>query len=201
MTPPDSHDAEVSLLLARYEEEPEHVTHVAFLAEALFTGLVLWHGRGERDRRLLRTAALLHDIGWSQTADGKGHHKESARLITEWTWTTLPAPEVALVAQIARYHRKSLPQPSHAPYMALAEADRRTVSVLGGILRIADALDRTHTRRIADVRAEVRPNALLLTAVPLPEADWKAERAMVERKKDLLELEAGRPVRIDGAEL
>ena len=190
------HEGEIAALLARYEEEPEHVTHVAALADALFLTLAPWHGRGEGCRRRLRTAALLHDIGWSQTPDGKGHHKESARLIIEAAWTTLPPSEVALVAQIARYHRKSLPHAGHARYIALPEADRRTVSVLGGLLRIADALDRTHTRRIAAVRAEIRPDALLLHATPQPGTGWKAEREMADKKKDLLEVEAGRAVRI-----
>ncbi len=197
MTSPeiDAHEAEIDALLARYEEEPEHAAQVAALADDLFLALAPWHGRGDLDRRRLRTAALLHDIGWSQTPDGKGHHKESARLIAAWPWATLPPAEVGLVAQIARYHRKSLPHAGHAPYLALSEADRRTVSVLGGLLRIADALDRTHTRRVAAVRAEIAPEAIRLLVTPHAR-DWDAERRAAEKKKDLLEREAGRIVAV-----
>ncbi len=185
----DAHDAEVSRLLARYEEEPGHVTHVAALADALFAALAPWHGRGAACRRLLRTAALLHDVGWSQTPDGKGHHKESARLISEWPWATLPPHAITLVAQIARYHRKSLPHPGHAAYIALPEADRRTVSVLAGLLRVADALDRTHVARVEKATARFTPGKIVIGVVAV--GDWSAERRMADEKKDLLERRAG----------
>ncbi|SDT99195.1 exopolyphosphatase / guanosine-5'-triphosphate,3'-diphosphate pyrophosphatase [Verrucomicrobium sp. GAS474] len=192
-------EAEVAALVARYEEEPEHVTHVAALADALFLALAPWHGRGEGCRLRLRAAALLHDIGWSQTPDGRGHHKESARLIGEWKWKTLPPGEIALVAQIARYHRKSVPRPDHAAYTALPPDHRRTVSVLGGLLRIADALDRTHTQRIATLRARIAPTEIVVLVTPKPGGAWDEERAMAEKKKDLLEAEAQRPVRFEAA--
>src|SRR5271165_4007233 len=93
-------------LRARYDEEPSHSDHVALLTLQLYDELQAWHPSPPRARELLFTAALLHDIGWSQTPDGKGHHKQSARLIQEHAWKTLTPDEVQLVAQIARYHRK-----------------------------------------------------------------------------------------------
>ena len=71
---------EVVDLLRVWERRPRHVFHVANLALQLFDQLASLHGLGERDRLMLESAALLHDIG----ASGPGreeHHKESARLI------------------------------------------------------------------------------------------------------------------------
>ena len=87
--------AEAEALLEKYEEEPSHVRHVARLADDLFLALSAWHRRGLAERRWLRLGALLHDIGWSQTPTGRGHHKESARLIGEHAWKNLPAAEIA----------------------------------------------------------------------------------------------------------
>ncbi len=68
---------------------------------------------------------MLHDIGWSQTSDGAGHHKHSARMIGEHPWKHLRAADVKIVAQIARYHRKALPQPHHEPFHALPDRAQR----------------------------------------------------------------------------
>ena len=193
-----SHPAlkEAEALLEKYEEEPAHVRHVAALADRLYADLAPWHGRptgsdGE-ERVLLRAAALLHDIGWSQVPTGKGHHKESARLVHEHAWKHLAPAQVAVVAQTARYHRKKLPDAAHPAYQALSAAGRRTVDLLAGILRVADALDRSHAARVAEVRAQVGPGEIVLFVTPAGE--WEAERRTVEKKKDLLERPSRREV-------
>jgi exopolyphosphatase/guanosine-5'-triphosphate,3'-diphosphate pyrophosphatase len=179
-------------LRARYDEEPSHSDHVAMLAAQIFDGLRPWHGLGGRERELLHSAALLHDIGWSQTPDGKGHHKWSARLIQDHAWKELKAEEVAVVAQIARYHRKAPPQPEHADFQALRPGARRLVMILGGILRIADALDRTHTGKIERVEAAVTSAAIMIAVTGT--GGWEAERPTFEIKRDMLCLAAERPV-------
>jgi exopolyphosphatase/guanosine-5'-triphosphate,3'-diphosphate pyrophosphatase len=183
---------EVLALRARYDEEPSHSEQVTKLALEIFDGLKTWHRLEARPRELLRAAALLHDIGWAMTPDGKGHHKWSARLIREQAWKNLSPGEVAEVALIARYHRKAPPQPEHEEFHALPAPARKLVMVLGGILRIADALDRTHTARIERVAAEATDE--LITVRVKPRGTWDAERAMFEMKRDLLQLAAERPV-------
>lgn len=189
--------AEVLALRGRYDEEPSHSDHVAELALQLFDGLGAWHALGVRERELLESAALLHDIGWSQTPDGRGHHKQSARLIVQQAWNKLSSSEVKIVASVARYHRKSLPRPEHAEFHALPIEAKRMVMILGGILRVADALDRTHTGKITRLTAAVTSETLLVRVEP--QGAWNAERTMFEAKRDLLELAAGRPVKCSDA--
>jgi exopolyphosphatase/guanosine-5'-triphosphate,3'-diphosphate pyrophosphatase len=182
-------------LRARYDEEPSHSDHVADLARQLFDGLKPWHRLETRQRELLDSAAVLHDIGWSQTPDGRGHHKQSVRLIHDHAWENLASGEIAQVAQIARYHRKSIPQDAHAEFHALPAAAQKQVYVLGGILRLADALDRTHTGKITRVEATVTDDALVIRVQS--RGPWDAERDMFETKRDMLELAAGRPIRCE----
>lgn len=184
---------EAGLLLKQYESEPPHVQHVAHLSDELFVGLQPLHGYDEPERSWLFTAALLHDIGWSQTTSGKGHHKHSMRLILEHPWKSLSPETVAVVANIARYHRKSLPASHHDLYQALDSANQKKVDVLGGILRIADALDRTHAARVRHVTASLKdPITLTLESNgPVPE-----EVNMFHRKKDLLEKALGQAMRL-----
>jgi exopolyphosphatase/guanosine-5'-triphosphate,3'-diphosphate pyrophosphatase len=183
---------ETLALRARYDEEPSHSDHVAALALQIFDGLQDWHRTGDRQREVLQSAALLHDIGWSQTPDGKGHHKWSAKLIQEQSWKNLKKDEVPIVAQIARYHRKSPPEPDHADFYALPAAAQKLVMMLGGILRLADALDRTHTAKVERVEASASAEAILVRVKPA--GTWDAERIMFEVKSDMLQLAAGRPV-------
>ncbi len=180
-------------LRARYDEEPSHSDHVAKLALQIFDGLESWTGLGDRPRELLHSAAILHDIGWSQTPDGKGHHKWSAKLIQEYAWKKLTKDEVNVVAQIARYHRKATPQEDHAEFQALPAATQKLVMIQGGILRIADGLDRTHTARITRLEAAATTKEILIRV--WPSGRWDAEREMFDTKRDMLQLAAKRPVR------
>jgi exopolyphosphatase/guanosine-5'-triphosphate,3'-diphosphate pyrophosphatase len=179
-------------LRARYDEEPSHSDHVADLAAQIFDGLRPWHNLGARSRELLHSAALLHDIGWSQTPDGKSHHKWSARLIQEYAWKNLTPEEVPLVAQIARYHRKAPPQPDHAEFQALKASAQKLVVILGGILRLADALDRTHAGKIARLEASATREAIIVRVQSV--GTWDAERVMFEMKSDMLQMAAQRAI-------
>ena len=181
---------EAGALIQRFETEPEHVRHVARLAVQLFDGLRPWHRLGPDDRVLLDTAACLHDLGWAVTQpDGKGHHKESARLIREFPWTALTSADVELVALVARYHRKVIPSPEHDDYAALTSEDRRRVDVLAACLRVADALDRRHIQRVDHTEILLTADALEIIALSTEEVG--AELSAAEKKADLLRREFG----------
>ena len=179
-------------LRARYDEEPSHSDQVALLALQIFDSLQSWHRLGRRSRELLHSAALLHDIGWSQTPDGRGHHKWSARLIQKHGWKNLSPDEVALVSQVARYHRKVPPAAEHSEFQSLKPSAKKSVMILGGILRIADALDRTHSGKI--VRAEATASRDSIVVRIEPTGKWDAEQAMFDNKRDMLQMAAERPV-------
>jgi len=183
---------ETLALRARYDEEPSHSDHVTKLALQIFDGLGAWHKLTPRSRDLLQTAALLHDIGWSQTSDGRNHHKWSARLIQEYPWKNLAKEEVPLVAQIARYHRKSPPQPDHDEFHALKSSAQKTVMILGGILRIADALDRTHSGKITRLEAAATKEAIVVRVQTA--GTWNPERVTFEVKSDMLQIAAKRGI-------
>jgi exopolyphosphatase/guanosine-5'-triphosphate,3'-diphosphate pyrophosphatase len=181
---------EVDRLLEKYETEPEHVFHVASLTLQLFDLLAFWHQLPPRDRDLLLAAALLHDIGWSQTTDGRGHHKETLRLIDLFPWDSVTADEKNLISQCARYHRKSIPHPGHDRFMRLPVEERFRLEKLSSLLRIGDALDRTHRQLIQWVEVQFFENEwrFLLST----ETEIDAEIKMAELKSDLLRKASGR---------
>jgi len=189
-------------LLSRYEDEPEHARQVSMLAGMLFDALERegGHAYGPKEREWLVIGALLHDIGWSQTPSGAGHHKWSAKLILKHGIDGYKDREVRLVALIARYHRKALPnpeKPAHRMFFRLDQEDQDRIRMLGGIIRVADALDRTHRQIVsrADVRLEEGGCAVLVTS----NQRFEPERATVRKKGDLLGQALGRSVWAEAA--
>jgi exopolyphosphatase/pppGpp-phosphohydrolase len=184
--------AEVDGFVAKFEPEPAHVRQVARLADALYTDLSKWHRYRQRERELLQAAALLHDIGWSASPTGQNHHKHSAKMIRQFPWIHLSLIEVGLVALIARYHRKALPCREHKPFREMSSAQQRLVCMLAAILRVADALDRSHTSAVQEVEAQLDHDEIIIAVHSRTSAT--AEFAALQKKKDLLEKTSGRPV-------
>ncbi len=160
--PPEDAHAEILAVMYRRENRPGHVCHVSHLALQLFDQLESLHQLAARERLILEAAAHLHDIGRAGDMTSAGHHKESARLIREHPWQHFKPPEIELMAQVARYHRKALPDLAHEEFRRLSEPDRRVVLVLAACLRLADSLDRGHGRAVTNLRVEIQPNALVL---------------------------------------
>lgn len=182
----------VESLGRRFAWEDGHVRQVLRLALRLFDEIVPAGSLPDAARRWLWMAAMLHDIGW---IDGqKGHHKTSCQLILADRTLELDDRTRAIVASVARYHRKALPKLRHEPYGQLSEVDRQTVCLLAGLLRLADGLDRTHTDVVRDVTCRLRDDGLDVECLVRGNAD--AERAAAEKKGDLLSAVLGRAVRI-----
>jgi exopolyphosphatase/pppGpp-phosphohydrolase len=173
-------------LMQTLESDLPHVLHVAQLAVHLFDELEDLHGLGDPDRLLLEAAACLHDIGHSvELSDGRGHHRESARLIRDHGWQHFSAERVNLIALVARYHRKSLPDLEHEDYAALAPLERLKVQKLASFLRIADGLDRSHRQVVTHFSAEIFPERILIHLSA--EAAVEKEIVSAAKKADLAE--------------
>ena len=109
---------------------------------------------------MLEYAALLHDIGWH--IGHSSHHKHSSYLIKNGDLEGFSPNELDVVANAARYHRKSMPKKSHGDYMALDERSRELVWKLASFVRIADALDRGHFGNVRRVRTICRERSVSL---------------------------------------
>jgi exopolyphosphatase / guanosine-5'-triphosphate,3'-diphosphate pyrophosphatase len=138
--------ASAEALGVRFRFDRAHARHVAQLAGRLFDALRDEHDLGGRERLLLLTASLLHDIGAYVSL--RAHHKHSQYLIAASQIFGLSDEETAIVSNIARYHRKGTPQRTHLPYLALDSHDRIVVNKLASILRIANALDAEHLQKV-----------------------------------------------------
>ncbi|HEV2765622.1 MAG TPA: Ppx/GppA phosphatase family protein [Pyrinomonadaceae bacterium] len=167
----------------RFGYEESHALHVALLSERIFDALAPTTGLTRHQRTLLSAAALLHDVGYHIAHEA--HHKHSLYLVKHSELTGFSEAERDVIANITRYHRGGLPKERHAEYTALNRADRATVDRLGGILRVADALDIGHESRVEDITCEREGRSVrveLRSAFDCEKEIWAAER-----KGDLFE--------------
>jgi exopolyphosphatase/guanosine-5'-triphosphate,3'-diphosphate pyrophosphatase len=135
----------------RCEYDAAHAEQVCALSLSLFDQLSECLGLDPDQRPLLEAAALLHDVGYHIAYEK--HHKHSYHLISYSDLAGFKNRELRMIAAIARYHRGALPKTRHEGMANLDKKDRRTVERLGGILKLADGLDRTRTQRVNVVDA------------------------------------------------
>ncbi|HEY8667708.1 MAG TPA: Ppx/GppA phosphatase family protein [Tepidisphaeraceae bacterium] len=181
---PDPRRRSVIDLARRCDWHQTHSEHVAHIAGQLFDELKSLHGMGTLERELLEYAAMLHDIGWH--IGGRGHHKHSLYLILHGRLKNFSAEEIAIIANLARYHRKALPKTAHAAYAALAAPAQRVVDKAGALLRIADGLDRSHCSVIQRVRCKTGSRKVRCALIARSDAElelWAArqKRALFDR--------------------
>ena len=167
--------------------DQEHAQHVAGLAREIFLTLTPRFGFTEKAGRLLEAAALLHDVGYF--INYSGHHKHSYHLIRHADLLGFTPRERELIANIARYHRKSLPKKKHEPYLRLSESDRVLVSLFGGIVRLCDGLDRRRNKAVDAVTPALSKGVLRLCLSG--QEDLSVELYGAKEKSDLLKAATG----------
>jgi len=176
-----------------------HARHVAGLALELFdsAGGAGLHRHGDEQRELFGHAALLHDIGTFLSYSD--HHLHSYYLVRHADLLGFDENEIATMAATALLHRKARPGTRHP---ALAEFDRPTrkaVRLLSVLLRVAEYMDRSHSRAVAHA-ALLRdgPGALVLEVRPAK--DWHLERWRLDNRREAVEKGLGRTVTVKALE-
>jgi exopolyphosphatase/guanosine-5'-triphosphate,3'-diphosphate pyrophosphatase len=160
------------------------------MALSIFDALTLQFGLQPIEKKLLEAAAILHDSGYFISYSS--HHKHSYHLIRHADLFGFSPRERELIAQIARYHRKSLPKRKHDAFQNLKEKDRETVARLGGILRLADGLDRRRNGLVKSVCCLSGDTAITINLSATE--DVSVEIFGANAKKDLFEKAFGRAV-------
>lgn len=182
-------------LVRKCDWHEEHSRHVAGLALKLFDVFREQMNLGEPDRELLEYAALMHDIGYH--ISHRKHHKHALYLIRNADLMGFKEPEIEVMANVARYHRRSTPKSRHPYYKALPEKDRDRVKKLSSLLRVADGLDRSHYQNVRDIKITEMDDEISIEV--FSEADPQLEIWGALRKKMLFEEVTGKPLAITEA--
>ena len=170
----------------------DHAQQVARLAVRLFDLTAPAHNLGEREREWLEFAALLHDIGHS--IHFQRHHKHSHYLIITADLDGFDRREIEVIAEVARYHCGAPPRSRHLSFAALRPWQQHTVEKLAALLRVANALDRTHAIRVVELHAALKGRRTVTVEVLSP-FDVELELAAARQRARLFEQLFGRRLR------
>jgi exopolyphosphatase / guanosine-5'-triphosphate,3'-diphosphate pyrophosphatase len=190
----DIRKASVLHLAESCHYEAHHADTVRRMSLELFDQLRAQHRLGNAEREYLEAAALLHDIGYH--ISHAEHHKHSYYLIRHSELLGFTDREIEIIANVARYHRKSHPKIKHEGYPRLKENDRRIVQILAGLLRVADGLDRRHNNIFRNLHCAAQNGAILIEPVLRKDCDTSIEIWGAERRKELLEEVLGLPIEL-----
>jgi exopolyphosphatase / guanosine-5'-triphosphate,3'-diphosphate pyrophosphatase len=176
---PDPRRRSVMDLARRCDWHEQHSLQVTSLCLQLFDQLKELHGLDRTARELIEYGCLLHDIGWHISRDG--HHKHSMYLVLHGDLKGFTEEEIRVIANITRYHRKSLPTSAHEDYATLPPTAQRIVSVGASLLRLADGLDRSHASVVSSLRCRIKKQKVEIRVKARADAEleiWGARRKM-----------------------
>lgn len=178
-----NHDFEADILSAagslsrRYMSYSPHIDALCQMATLIFDAMKKEHGLGKRERLLLRVAAILHDCGkYISFANGP---QCAYGIIMASEIIGLSHLEREIVASTVLYN--TLPLPSYDEVVDRLDHDSYlTVAKLSAILRVSNAMDRSHRQKFQNVRAKVRGKELVITIET--EEDIALEKALFDAK-------------------
>lgn len=189
---PDPRRRSVFELLIKCNWHEDHSRHVTSTALKIFDALRDELDLNDNDRELLEYASLMHDIGYY--ISHRKHHKHALYLIRHADLRGFREEEIEVMANVARYHRRSTPKKRHKRYHKLDKPLRKKIKKLSGILRIADGMDRSHYQNVKHIDIEINKEEINFTLTT--ESDPQLEIWGAMRKSKLFEKVTGRKLHI-----
>ena len=160
-----SHNFENDIVVAsrniakRYSSGKSHIQGTTELAMSIFDGVKKVHGLGAREKLLLRIAVQLHDCGKyisiTEVAECSYHIIMNTEIIG------LSTEERHIIADVVRFNN------SEFEYSRVFESNLGVnrerylvIAKLAAILRLANALDRSHYQKVKGLKAQLKDGEL-----------------------------------------
>lgn len=185
-----AHDFENDIIIAarnmgkRYQSNKNHVNVMTNLALTIFDKTKSLHGMQRRERLLLQIAIILHDCGkYINMAQSAAC---SYNIIMATEIIGLSHAEREMVANIVRFNSSEIVSfETFAASSALNREEYRKVCKLAAILRISNAMDRSHKQKIKEIRVVLKDTRMILTVDTLE--DITLEQGLLSEKAEFFE--------------
>ena len=181
---PETHDFAKDILSLtenisqRYCGNAYHSAQLETIALQIFDHMKKMHGMGERERLLLQIAVRLHDIGKYVSLALLGESSYSIILATEIIGISHEEREI--VASVVKYMHLEYEYAHEAQGMRSAQVTSElTIAKLTAILRLANALDRSHKQKIKTMKVTLKEKKLILEVEAMQ--DIMLEKSHVEK--------------------
>ena len=163
-----AHNFENDILVAarniakRYSTGKDHIKGTTDLALAIFDSMKKVHGMGDRERLLLQIAVQLHDCGKYISMGDVAECSYQIIMATEIIG--LSTEERQIIANAVRYNTAEFVYYSEiAGEVGMDRSVYLLIAKLTAILRIANAMDRSHYQKVKNMKAMLKDRTLLLT--------------------------------------
>lgn len=167
----------VKHMAKRYHCDREHNANVAQIACQIFDKTKKIHGLNQKNRMQLEIAALLHDCG--KFINMRRASENSYSIIMSTEIMGLSHKEREEVANIIRYNSSYFPDYRELRG-ELGAGDYMTIAKLTAILRVANAMDRSHKQKASAYQIVVKNKQLIITIDTL--SDLTLERGLFDDK-------------------
>ena len=149
--------------LRLFESDTAHARHITKLALAMFDGWMELHKVRKSNRRLLETAALLHDIGI--TINFYSHARHSAYMIQNAKLFGLTHKEQIITSAIAGWHNGISKNYFKSRFYKemLTENNWKLINKLSLLLALAESLDYSEMRMVHTLTPSFNKKNALLT--------------------------------------
>lgn len=167
----------------RYLVDTAHMTQVTKFALHLFDRLKKIHLLSKTDRKLLKIACTINDIG--NFIDPHHYHQHSSYILEVNQIIGLSDRENEIIAEIARYQNIRGSQQDERHYRHLDPQIQMTVAKLAGIARLASSLDFSRRQKISKIMVSTKNKDLEITASS--NQDLTLERWALKKQAKLFE--------------
>ena len=186
----EEHDFEQDIIACalniskRYMGNKKRSETLERIALNIFDHMKKIHGLGKRERLLLTLATILHDCGKYISMSNLGECSYNIILSTEIIG--LSHAEREIVANVVRYnHQRFGYYEEVAQNATLDRGEYMTIAKLTAILKVANALDRSHKQKFKDIQVALKENTLLITVST--DEDITLEQGLLGGRADFFE--------------
>ena len=174
----------------RYRSNKAHYLYISDIALAIFDAMKKEHGMSRKQRLQLQIACILHDCGKFINLQDVANNSYNIIMSTEMMG--LSHKEREEVANAVKYNTMYLPAYQYVKD-SLGDASYTTVAKLSAILRVANAMDRSHKQKIEKFTILPKDKKLVITVDTVNTITL--ETALFKEKADFFEQIYGiRPV-------
>lgn len=166
----------------RYQGSRKRGENLEKTTLSIFDSMKKVHGLGKRERLYLQLAALLHDCGKYISLVQIG--ETSYQIIMATEMIGLSHRERQIVASIVRYNHSDFNYFDQMKQsgMDFSKEEYLIVAKLTAILRLANALDRSHKQKVMNVKGNLIGEELILTVSSIE--DMSLEKGIFMQRAD-----------------
>ena len=173
--------ASIDNILKNYDCNNEHCHLVEKLSLQMFDQLRDVHKMPESARKLLSTAALLHDIG--TYVDYYNHHQHGFYLTLNSRLYGISNREIVMCAYLVAMHRDEDFKRDYREFTGLIKkSDYELVKKLSVFIKIAEELDRTEIGVVQGIKLDIESTQVKMTLITTKTAEFEKNVAMKSAK-------------------